>query len=117
MLELSPGIHALGGIKWELLVCLIAAWLIIFLCLCKGVQSLGKVVYVTATAPYVFLTILLIRGLLLPGAAEGIKYYITPDFSRLKEFKVSIHGNHHNVFLCFILGIRAVIALSECVSQ
>jgi hypothetical protein len=87
-LELSDGIHDVGGIRWQLFACLIAAWLILFLSICKGVKSLGKVVYVTATAPYIFLTILLIRGLLLPGSAEGIWFYITPDYDRLMEFTV-----------------------------
>lgn len=88
VLELSEGIHEIGGIRWQMLLCLIAAWFLIFFSICKGVKSLGKVVYVTATAPYVFLTILLIRGCLLPGAVDGILFYIKPDFSRLLEFKV-----------------------------
>ena len=34
------------------------------------------------------LTILLIRGASLPGAMIGIKYYLTPDFSRLTDSRV-----------------------------
>ena len=37
--------------------------------------------YVTGTLPYVVLTIFLIRGLTLPGAAEGVSYLFTPDVS------------------------------------
>ena len=48
-----------------------------------------QVVYFTATAPYVFLTAVLIRGLTLPGAGEGIKFYLMPDVSRLKDGQVS----------------------------
>jgi len=34
------------------------------------------------------LTILLFRGLLLPGAFDGIKYYLTPNFSALNKPEV-----------------------------
>lgn len=49
----------------------------------------GKVVWVTATMPYIVLTILLIRGLMLPGAISGISYYLHPELSKLRETQVS----------------------------
>ena len=39
--------HEVGGFKWELIVSLFSAWTIVCLCLIKGVQSSGKVVYFT----------------------------------------------------------------------
>lgn len=39
--------------------------------------------------PYVVLTILLIRGLMLPGAIEGISYYLKPELSKLKKTQVN----------------------------
>lgn len=51
---------------------------------------LGLVVWVTATMPYVVLSILLARGLMLPGAFSGISYYLKPELSRLKDTEVSI---------------------------
>ena len=39
-------------------------------------KSSGKVVWLTATMPYVVLTILLMRGLMLEGAASGIHFYL-----------------------------------------
>lgn len=40
-----------------------------------------KAVYVTATFPYLVLTIFLIRALTLPGATYGLMYLFTPDVS------------------------------------
>ncbi len=57
--------------------------------MCKGIKSIGKVVYVTATLPYVLLTVLLIRGVTLPGSKDGLIYYLKPNFNKLKEFNVS----------------------------
>ena len=47
-----------------------------------------QVVWVTATMPYVVLSILLVRGLMLPGATDGIMYYITPRADRLFDPQV-----------------------------
>jgi solute carrier family 6 amino acid transporter-like protein 5/7/9/14 len=74
--------------KIELVVCLFVAWLIVCLSLIKGVQSSGKVVYFTSIFPFVVLFILFVVGMTLEGAGEGIKFYVTPDFEKLKDFKV-----------------------------
>lgn len=50
--------------------------------------SVVQVVWVTATMPYAVLSILLIRGVTLPGASAGIMYYITPNLSRLSDPQV-----------------------------
>lgn len=39
--------------------------------------------------PYVVLTVLLLRGVTLPGAIDGIKAYLSVDFLRLCDAKVS----------------------------
>lgn len=48
-----------------------------------------QVVYITATFPFVMLIVLLIRGVTLPGASQGIKFYLYPDLERLKDPEVS----------------------------
>ncbi|KAG1654095.1 Sodium- and chloride-dependent glycine transporter 1 [Nymphon striatum] len=88
VLQISKGIDDLGGIRMELFYCLIVAWIVIFLCLFKGVKSSGRVVYFSATFPYIVLIILFIRGVTLPGAMEGIKFYLSPDWNKLLTFRV-----------------------------
>ena len=58
---------------------------------------LGKVVWATATLPYVLLTILLIRGLMLPGAITGVSYYLQPELSRLADTQVLFDHNLNNI--------------------
>uniref|UniRef100_A0A452HIU2 Solute carrier family 6 member 12 n=1 Tax=Gopherus agassizii TaxID=38772 RepID=A0A452HIU2_9SAUR len=88
VLGLTDGIHNLGTVRWELALCLLFAWVICYFCIWKGVKSTGKVVYFTATFPYLMLFVLLIRGVTLPGAAEGITFYLKPDISRLADPQV-----------------------------
>ncbi|CAG0919253.1 unnamed protein product [Notodromas monacha] len=88
MLEVTEGWHDFGGLKWELVLCLLLAWIIVAASLIKGVQSSGKVVYFTALFPYLVLVILCIQGATLPGASEGIKFYLTPKWELLAAPKV-----------------------------
>ncbi|XP_065821147.1 sodium- and chloride-dependent GABA transporter 2-like isoform X3 [Labrus bergylta] len=88
VLSMSGGIEDVGSVKWELLLCLLACWVACYFCVWKGVHSTGKVVYFTAVFPYVTLAILLVRGLTLPGAWQGVVYYLYPDPSRLADLQV-----------------------------
>merc|ERR1712018_753508 len=54
----------------------------------KGVKSSGKVVYFTATFPYVILIALLVRGVTLPGATTGLYYLVVPEWEKLLEATV-----------------------------
>ncbi|KAH6922676.1 hypothetical protein HPB50_017628 [Hyalomma asiaticum] len=82
VLNITSGIDDLGVIRWDLTLCLLASWVVVFLCLMKGV------VYFTATFPYLVLIILLVKGATLPGAVEGIKYFIIPEWHRLLEIDI-----------------------------
>ncbi|KAF2880313.1 hypothetical protein ILUMI_25871, partial [Ignelater luminosus] len=79
-LHRSEGLHDLGAIKWDMALCLLAVYIICYFSLWKGISTSGKVVWFTALFPYAVLLILLIRGVTLPGSAEGIKYYLNPNF-------------------------------------
>ncbi|XP_046354589.2 sodium-dependent proline transporter-like [Haliotis rufescens] len=87
-LSISPGLEQVGNIKWELALCLFVTYLLVFCCIIKGVRSVGKAVYLTATLPYLFLIILCIRGLTLPGGPNGALFYLAPDFSKILDIEV-----------------------------
>ncbi|XP_020497986.1 solute carrier family 6 member 11a isoform X1 [Labrus bergylta] len=88
VLRISSGIDSLGDIQWDLSLCLLLAWIICYFCVWKGVRSSGKATYFTATFPFVMLVVLLIRGITLPGALHGIKYYLYPSPGRLADPQV-----------------------------
>jgi solute carrier family 6 amino acid transporter-like protein 5/7/9/14 len=88
MLDISQGIHDLGSIRWELALCLLLAWTIVYCALWKGIKSFGKVVYFTALFPYCILVILLVRAATLPGYMDGITFYLTPKWEKLLEINV-----------------------------
>ncbi|NXM08795.1 SC6A7 protein, partial [Tyrannus savana] len=88
----SSGIGDPGRIRWNLCLCLLLSWTIVYLCILKGVKSSGKVVYFTATFPYLILVMLLIRGVTLEGAWKGIRFYLTPQFDHLLSSKVWIEA-------------------------
>jgi solute carrier family 6 amino acid transporter-like protein 5/7/9/14 len=56
------------------------------------------VAYFTALFPYVVLITLLIRGCTLPGAGDGILYFITPDWEKVLTPDVNIFPSRvHNL--------------------
>ncbi|KAL4227906.1 hypothetical protein ACF0H5_013346 [Mactra antiquata] len=81
----SEGLQDLGPIRWQMVLCYLLAFILVVMALSKSIKSSGKVVYFTATFPYIVLIILFVRGLMLDGHREGIKFYITPDMSKLSD--------------------------------
>ncbi|XP_076436737.1 sodium- and chloride-dependent GABA transporter 1-like [Babylonia areolata] len=92
VLQLSSGFDSAGTVVWHLALTLTLTLFFCFCALVKGIRSSGKIVYVTATLPYILLTILLVRGATLPGAVDGILFYIRPDFAKLLEPQVWVEA-------------------------
>uniref|UniRef100_A0A672Z0M5 Transporter n=1 Tax=Sphaeramia orbicularis TaxID=375764 RepID=A0A672Z0M5_9TELE len=98
VLGLSGGLEEVGSVRWDLAGCLLLSWIVCYFCIWKGVKSSGKVVYFTATFPYVMMTALLIRGLTLPGAMDGIWFYLSPDPTRLTDPQVWMDAGSQILF-------------------
>ncbi|XP_061073690.1 sodium- and chloride-dependent GABA transporter 2-like [Conger conger] len=112
VLLISGGIEEVGSVRWELLLCLITMWVICYFCIWKGVKSTGKAVYFTATFPYLMLLVLLIRGLTLPGALQGVEFYLYPDPSRLADPQVWMEAGSQ-IFFSYSVGVGTLTVLGS----
>lgn len=88
VLRISDTMSETGSVQWDLCLTLLLAWIIVYLCVIKGIKSSGKVVYFTATFPYLVLLILFFRAVTLDGAGLGIEYYLRPKWEKLASPKV-----------------------------
>ncbi|XP_008431049.1 sodium- and chloride-dependent transporter XTRP3 isoform X1 [Poecilia reticulata] len=111
-LNISPSIEKSGGIHTGQALCFLLAWVITYLFIIRGVKSTGKVVYFTATFPYVVLLIYLIRGMTLHGALNGVKYMFTPKMEELANPTTWINAATQ-IFFSLGLGFGSLIAFAS----
>ncbi|PAA76169.1 hypothetical protein BOX15_Mlig013331g1, partial [Macrostomum lignano] len=112
VLSISNGFHNMGLPKWELVVCLLLAWIVVVICLIRGIKSAGKAVYFTGIFPYLVLTVLLIRGLTLEGSSDGLTYFFIPKWQRLAD--ANVWGDAAmQVFFSLSSGWGGIITLSS----
>jgi len=111
-LDISPSLDQPGGLVWRMILVLAAAWLIVFIGTFKGIKSSGKVIYFSATFPYVVLIAYFFRGITLDGAVDGLAYMFTPDISRLADPDVW-RDAATQIFFSLGLGFGGVIAYSS----
>ncbi|XP_016105998.1 sodium- and chloride-dependent transporter XTRP3 isoform X1 [Sinocyclocheilus grahami] len=111
-LNISSSIDENGGLHMGQALCLLLAWIIVYLFIVRGVKSTGVVVYFTATFPYVVLIIYLIRGVTLHGAWNGVKYMFTPKLEQLANPQTWINAATQ-IFFSLGLGFGSLIAFSS----
>ncbi|KAK1880950.1 Sodium-dependent neutral amino acid transporter B(0)AT3 [Dissostichus eleginoides] len=111
-LNITPDIETSGSLQWWLVICLASAWCVVYICFIRGIQSIGKAVYVTTTFPYLVLTIFLIRALTLPGSTDGLVYLFTPDWEILKNPQVWLDAATQ-IFFSLSVAFGSFIAFSS----
>ncbi|XP_035883413.1 sodium-dependent serotonin transporter-like [Phyllostomus discolor] len=78
----SKGLQDLGGISWQLVLCIMLIFTVIYFSIWRGIKTSGKVVWVTATCPYIILLVLLVWV----DAASQVFFSLGPGFGVLLAF-------------------------------
>ena len=81
VLNLSTGPDELGGFNWHTLMALAFVWGMILFIVRGGLPWISKALLITVPLPFILLIAMAIRGLSLPGASEGVAYFLKPRFA------------------------------------
>ncbi|XP_075730476.1 sodium- and chloride-dependent glycine transporter 1-like [Rhipicephalus microplus] len=98
ILGLSEGVGITGNFRIDTLTCIGICWVFLYLIASGNMRFSRKVVCVTSLASYALLSVLLCRGLVrLPGAELGIRYMLTPEWSKLLNIRVWYEAVRHSL--------------------
>lgn len=96
MLQISNGLEYAGALRWDLVACLMCAWILVYFAIWKSIKSSAKVRYLTATLPFILIIIFLGRAVTLDGAQHGLRYFFRPNWSLLGNANVWINAAAQN---------------------
>jgi len=116
VLQLSDGPTVLGPPVWFIFGLLAFVWLVIFLIMFRGARVIGRVSVALVILPWLLLVVLFIRGVTLPGALDGLNYYLTPDFAVLGDVEVWFAAFSQIAFT-LSLGMAGMIAYGSFIAR
>lgn len=79
--------------RWDLVACLICAWILVYFAIWKSIKSSGKVRYFTATLPFVLIIIFLGRAVTLDGSQYGLRF-VSNHFDYISKQSLAQMINH-----------------------
>ena len=99
----------MGTFRWPILIGFTLSWIWIIASIWKSTKTVGKVVFFTVTIPWALLVVFMIRGMTLSGASEGLRYYLTPVWSRLADPQIWLAAISQ-IFYSLSVGFGIMIA-------
>ncbi|TAJ44167.1 sodium-dependent transporter [Methanofollis fontis] len=111
-LHLSPDIFTLGGLNWAVVLGAVISWTAVYVSIFRGIRSVEKVVWLTVLLPWLCLIMMVVRGVTLPGALDGLVYYLTPDFAALMRPGVWVAA-FGQIFYSLSIGMGIMIAYAK----
>ncbi len=98
------------------ILCLFVFMALCIAIVCKGVQGgIEKISKLLMPLLFLLLILLIIRGLTLPGAMAGVRYYLRPDFSVISGESILVAVGL--AFFSLSLGMGAMITYGSYVSK
>ena len=100
-------------------------WMLVTVILGFGVCSMGlqkgveRVTKVMMACLYIIMLILCVRSVTLPGASEGLKFYLLPDFGKMVESGLgeAIYAAMGQAFFTLSLGIGALAIFGSYIGR
>lgn len=107
----SPWI--MGGIQWSVFIPFMLVWIISYLILVKGVKNgIEKANKILMPALLILTAIIVVRGLTLPGAVDGLNYLFTPQWDKIFDAKVWVAA-YGQIFFSLSIGFAIMITYSS----
>lgn len=105
-----------GSMTFWMIVTVIIGFLVCSLGLQKGVERVTKFMMASL---FVILIILCIRSVTLPGAAEGVRFYLIPDFHKITEYGLFevVFATMGQAFFTLSLGIGAMAIFGSYIAK
>jgi len=75
-LDTSSVISETSVFGWEVYLATLAVWIIVYFIMWKGVKSSSYVVWITVPLPVIFIFVMVMNGLTLENADDGIRMYL-----------------------------------------
>jgi NSS family neurotransmitter:Na+ symporter len=105
------------GFRWPIAAGVAIVWLINWLITYGGIEKgIERAVKIMMPLLFILTAAIIIWALFLPGAAKGIKHYVTPDFNKITDLKVWISA-YGQIFFSLSLGFGIMIAYSSYLSR
>ncbi|RWS08757.1 sodium- and chloride-dependent GABA transporter ine-like protein [Dinothrombium tinctorium] len=92
LLSLSLDVRFLGVVRWELVIFISVVWLSVFFALRKNIHFAAHPTYTLAIIPFMLISILFLRTLMLSGAKEGLLYLLKPTSDGLLKSEVWLYA-------------------------
>ncbi|MCF8031325.1 MAG: sodium-dependent transporter [Desulfohalobiaceae bacterium] len=116
VLSISSGPGVLGSPTGLMVLLLAITWAVIFLVMHKGAPIIGRVSQYVMIISWILLVIIFIRGVTLAGAADGLNWYLDPNFADLLNIKLWF-GAASQIAFTLSLGMAGMYAYGSFIAR